>query len=219
MRPMKRTLSLPVLVLAAACSSTGDCGEACPVELSLDGPAAVATLLTGHFDSAAQAAADEAFFDISLVMQPVWTDRADGPWLYVEQAVSANLRAPYRQRVYHLVQDEGGLRSDVYTLPGDPGSFVHAWEDATAFAGISPDDLALREGCSIWLEPLAGGGDLAFAGATRDQGCSTSLNGAAYATSEVTLEPGRITSWDRGWFADGEQAWGAVTGPYVFDRK
>lgn len=213
---MKSTF-LPALLLAASCAATGDCSTASTAELRPDAErlADLAEVLTGHFDSAAQAAEDEAFFDISLVMQPFWTERSDGPWLYVEQAVSADERAPYRQRVYNLSVDEGLLRSDVYTLPGDPAAFVHAWEDPAVFAGLAPADLTLREGCSIWLEEVGGG---SFAGATRGEGCASSLGGAAYATSEVTLEPGRITSWDRGWAADGTQAWGAVTGPYVFDR-
>ena len=39
---------------------------------------------------------------------------------------------------------------------------------------------------------------------------------AAYATSEVVIIPGRIESWDRGFDADGNQVWGAASGPYVF---
>lgn len=212
MGPMKRLLLSVLAGLVVSCAATGGASGGSVADAGL---ARLAATLTGHFDSAAQAAEDEAFFDIRLVMQPIWPDRADGPWLYVEQARSVAADRPYRQRVYHLVRDAEGLRSDVFTLPGDEADFVAAWEDPDAFAGLTPDDLVPREGCSILLDELEEG---LFVGATVGTGCGSSLGEAAYATSEVTLEPNRITSWDRGWTAGGEQAWGAETGPYVFLR-
>ena len=40
----------------------------------------------------------------------------------------------------------------------------------------------------------------------------------SYTTSEVSIEARAITSWDRGFDADGAQVWGAEKGPYVFAR-
>lgn len=70
--------------------------------------------------------------------------------------------------------------------------------------------------CSIVLEP---DGPDAFKGATVGEGCASSLRDAAYVTSEVRLTPGLLVSWDRGWTAEGEQAWGAVKGGYEFVRR
>ena len=184
--------------------------------LAADDEAVVlASHLTGWFDSADQAQADpDNYFNIRLVMVPIWTERADGPWLYVEQAIGTALDRPYRQRVYHLVEDERGLVSEVYTLPGDPLAFAGRFEDA-AFAEVSPEDLSLREGCAIFLARVGG----AFAGTTNGADCGSTLRGASYATSEVTVEPDRLTSWDRGFDANGEQVWGAEAGPYEFLRS
>jgi hypothetical protein len=55
--------------------------------------------MTGSFSSAEQAAADTNYFDIRLEIVPIWTTRADGHWLYVEQAAAGYLERPYRQRV------------------------------------------------------------------------------------------------------------------------
>ncbi|MHC4837237.1 MAG: chromophore lyase CpcT/CpeT [Planctomycetota bacterium] len=175
----------------------------------------LAEWMTGSFSSAAQAEAQpEDYFDIRLVMQPIWADRADGPWLYVEQAEAEALARPYRQRIYRLVADGDFIRSDVYLLPGDPLDFAGAWERPAAFAGIAPEDLELRNGCSIWLQDLGG----VHVGATRGRGCESSIGDAAYAISEVTITADRLTSWDRGFTADGMQAWGATAGPYEFLR-
>ena len=40
--------------------------------------------MIGSFSSAEQAADDEDYFDIRLEMVPIWPDRQDGYWLYVE---------------------------------------------------------------------------------------------------------------------------------------
>lgn len=173
------------------------------------------TWMTGSFSSAAQALeAPEDYFDIRLFMVPIWEDRTDGPWLYIEQSAAVALDRPYRQRVYRLSADGSTIRSDVYTLPGDPLAYAGAWQEPTRFAAFGPDDLTLRDGCSIYLEPM----DHAYVGSTRGQGCASTLADAAYATSIVSIQPNVLESWDRGFNADGEQVWGAEKGAYQFVR-
>jgi hypothetical protein len=171
--------------------------------------------MSGSFSSAAQAAADSAYYDIRLEMAPIWTDRSDAHWLYVEQAVGGMTDKPYRQRVYRVDQgDDGDFTSAVFTLP-DPERYVGAWKQEKPLAELSPDDLELRQGCTVVLQ-FDGQGQ--FTGGTEGTGCASGLRGAAYATSEVTVGPGRIESWDRGFDAEGVQVWGAEKGPYIFLR-
>lgn len=171
--------------------------------------------LVGSFSSAAQAARDSSYFDIRLEVVPIWTARAeDGYWLYVEQAAANALARPYRQRVYHLVNGpEGRLISYIYTLPR-PLRFAGSFRDPARFESLTSDSLELRSGCEVILAPTRQG----FAGATRVRACPSELRGAAYATSEVSLTPTQMQSWDRGFDDTGRQVWGALTGPYIFDR-
>ncbi len=174
---------------------------------------AVHEMMTGTFSSRDQAARDSAFFDINLVMYPIWEKDASAKWLYVEQAVTANLSKPYRQRVYKLtVTDSGQIESSVFELP-DPAAFVHAWNNPELFERLTASDLKVREGCSVFLEKKK---TKHYAGATPEGKCISTLRGASYATSEVEVYPDRIVSWDRGWDKQGEQVWGAVKGGYVF---
>ena len=178
--------------------------------------ALLAEWLSGSFSSQAQSEMPESqYFDIRLEVVPIWNNRDDGPWLYVEQAAASALDRPYRQRVYHLTQPEPGVfRSAVFTLPGEPLDFAGAWQDPARFDTLSPADLDERDGCHIMMRYSGG----AFIGSTEGTGCESTLRGASYATSEVVVEAARLTSWDQGWDAAGEQAWGAVDGPYIFDR-
>ena len=170
-----------------------------------------------HGVNAAQAKAEpDDYFDIQLVMVPIWTDRTDGRWLYVEQAAANSTDRPYRQRVYRLArEDEETLRSDVFTLPGDPLEYAGCWRKGTPLAEIGPADLAQRDGCSIILLRT---GPERYAGGTVGEGCESSLRGAAYATSDVIVTPTRLVSWDQGWDESGKQVWGATEGGYIFEK-
>jgi len=180
-------------------------------------PAHIVDCMTGTFSSAAQAAADpEHFLEIWLVMVPIWLERSDAWWFYVEQAAASALDRPYRQRIYRVspLGDEE-FRSDVYTLPGDPLICAGAWRDKRPLADLRPADLTRREGCSIHLRRT---GPEEFVGSTIGDGCASTLRGAAYATSEVRITPARMESWDRGFDEQGNQVWGATEGPYIFDK-
>ena len=173
------------------------------------------TWMSGHFSSAGQAAADSSYFDISLIMTPIWPGDKKVSWLYVEQAVSSMKDKPYRQRVYRLSKGKRGtVESRVYELP-NPEDFVQSWQDVSVFDAISPDDLIPRDGCSVYLKRQTDG---CFEGSTRDKECLSSLRGATYATSIVQVCDNAITSWDQGWDSSDEQVWGAVKGPYIFNR-
>lgn len=173
--------------------------------------------LAGHYSSAAQAKEDPSFFDVRLHIVPVWTDRTDGPWLYVEQAMASDEEKPYRQRIYRVLPIPGGkAESVVYELPGDPLQWAGAWRDMARFNALDPGILQLRAGCSVML---AYAGPDALRGTTVGDRCGSALRGAAYATSEVTVTPGLLTSWDRGFDAAGKQVWGSTKGPYRFVKQ
>lgn len=199
------------LVVAAALVGLASPAAAAGEDAQLD---RLVEMMTGSFDSGAQAAADTNFLSIDLHMVPVWPDAGGGRWLYVEQARSLNPESPYRQRLYRLqALDEGVFRSQVYTLE-NPQDWVGAWKIPSRLDGLSREDIDLREGCAVYLRAE---GD-AFVGRTRGEECDSDLHGAAFATSEVRISDGRIESLDRGFDEEGELVWGSEFGPYVFVR-
>lgn len=174
----------------------------------------LASYMTGNFSSQKQAAADTNYFNIHLAMVPIWKERTDGKWLYVEQASASKLDKPYRQRVYRLQQLPNGLfTSDIYTI-----------ENAIAFAGLQNDPakqsqltfdkIALKEGCTVTLKKE---NDI-YTGGTHAQDCPSDLLGAKYTTTTIVLKKGELISWDQGFDGSGKQVWGATKGGYVFLR-
>lgn len=170
--------------------------------------------ITGSFSSAKQAAADSAYFDISLEMARIWEDQDAGVWVYVEQAVSSAKNKPYRQRVYQLQKLEDSVfSSTVYSLP-KPSRFIGAYTDSVGTGALTPDSLILLSGCDL---RLVFDGET-FSGKTGDKTCTNNWGEAAYATSQVTVSADQMRSWDQGWNQAGEQVWGAEKGPYIFDK-
>ena len=170
--------------------------------------------MTGSFSSQIQAERDTNFYDIRLEMVRIWEKRNDAIWLYVEQAASWSLDKPYRQRVYRITKTENGsIESAVFAM-NDPLRFAGDWKKEQPLNELTPDSLLERLGCAIILEFK----DEVFVGSTIDKNCSSDLRGAAYATSQVRIEKNFLTSWDRGFDSNDVQVWGAVTGPYIFQK-
>lgn len=174
--------------------------------------------MTGTFSSAEQSAADpENYFNVRLVMTPIWFNRIDGKWFYVEQAIATSAAKPYRQRVYHVTAEaDGTFHSAVFTLPGDPLRFSDgSGKPNAAFNEVTPETLKARDGCTVVLRAQPDG---SFAGGTVGKDCPSDRQGAKYATSEITISENQIVSWDRGFDEAGKQVWGAEKGGYVFKR-
>jgi hypothetical protein len=171
--------------------------------------------MTGSFSSQEQAQADTSFKDIRLEMVQIWKNQTDGHWLYVEQAAAEKLDKPYRQRVYHLTQEnDSTFKSAVYTL-ANPMRFAGAWQEGNPLSSLTPDSLMERAGCAVLLTKQ--GGDI-FIGVSESLSCDSDLYGAIFATSVVMIQKDQIYSWDRGFNINGEQTWGSRAGGYVFKR-
>lgn len=175
----------------------------------------LAGMMTGNFSSEAQAKADSNFLHITLRMKPFRKHRDHSYWLYVEQALASRQDKPYRQRVYHLYQaDDTTIVSKVFELP-EPEKYAGAWESKSGLKALQHVPLTDRQGCSIFLRRY---GKRKFSGTTPGRECLSSLRGAAYATSEVTITKEGLISWDRGWNDKDEQVWGSTSGGYVFKK-
>lgn len=177
--------------------------------------ALLVSYMQGSFSSEEQSKQDTNYFDIRLQMKPMWQERTDAVWIYVEQAVSSKLEKPYRQRVYKVTQlSDGTFESAVFTFP-DPLKYAGDWKKDKPLENLTPEDLIQRTGCSVYLSKNDDG---SFSGSTKGKGCESDLRNAKYASSEVVINAKGMTSWDRGFNEKDEQVWGAVTGGYVFKK-
>lgn len=172
----------------------------------------LAEWMTGNFSSKEQAKRDTNFFNIHLRVVRIWENRKDGIWLYVEQAAAETLDKPYRQRVYHLTENDTQLLSTIYSLP-QPLRFAGKPERVEK---LPVDSLSSRTGCEVLITRKDKN---TFIGNTKEKECTSELRGATYATTEVTITKNQMLSWDRGYDQSGKQVWGATTGGYLFKKE
>jgi hypothetical protein len=175
----------------------------------------LAQLMIGKFSSEAQSKKDTNYFNISLIMTPIWSERTDGKWLYVEQAMSSKLDKPYRQRVYHLQHpSQNTFTSDIYTLK-DALSFAGLQDDKAKMDKLNFGVIDLKVGCTVTLTQQKNN----YQGGTDTDKCPSELRGAKYATTKIALKKGELISWDQGFDAEGKQVWGATLGGYIFLKQ
>ncbi|MDR6159962.1 CpeT protein [Chryseobacterium sp. SLBN-27] len=210
---MKKSLISFFAVLAiAGCTTSHKTTSAKQTDKELEN---LVSLMDGKFSSELQSKTDSTYYNISLVMIPIWSERNDGKWLYVEQAVAANSDKPYRQRVYHLQHpSKDTFTSEIYTI-----------KDALTFAGLQNDKMKkdkltfdlieLKDGCTVTLKKQGE----TYVGGTEADKCPSDLRGAAYATTKIVLKKGMLESWDQGFDASGKQVWGATKRGYIFMKQ
>lgn len=180
---------------------------------AVDRAAELERYLTGRFDSVTQSKADLSYFAIQLETCKVAAPALGERVLYVEQARMETLGAPYRQRLYVIEPTTEGARSRVYELTA-PAAARGLCKDPGRLT-FTPSMVTERAGCAVHVRWEAD----RFVGGTLGKECPSELSGATYATSEVTLDGAGMRSWDRGFDDAGVQKWGAVKGPYVFERR
>jgi CpeT protein len=170
-------------------------------------------IMQGVYTSQKQSKSDTSYYDITLRMTPIWTNK--GHYLSVEQAISTKLDKPYRVRIYRLIQrNENEFISEIYTLKNEK-EWIGKWKNPDTFNGLSQNDIELKQGCEVILVRA---GLNKFIGKTGDKTCPSELRGASYATSKVNVYENKIVSWDQGFDKNGKQVWGAEKGGYIFEK-
>ena len=171
--------------------------------------------LIGNFSSAEQTAQNPTYRHVEFHAVPIWSERTDGHWLYIEQFLAAAPELPYRQRIYQLLSNaDGSIKLRIFNL-AEPLEFSGAWRDGNRLAALQQLDLIYQEGCDLVMIEREDG---AFYGTTDGNGCVSSINGASYATHDLTLTATSLTTWERGYNGLNAQVWGPLSGGYIFKR-
>jgi hypothetical protein len=178
--------------------------------------------LLGLMDSSVQSIENSNYFDVSIqhceikLTDPQNLDQnteKGSEFLLILQSISTS-DAPYRVRIAKLSPslNQGGVASTNF-LVRENLNLTKMCDLPKSERVLNSQDLVLNK-CTTYMRKS---GDK-YSGGTLPEGCPSSLRGATRVSNEVTLSPRTMNSWDRGWKADGSQAWGAVQGPYRFRK-
>ena len=212
---MKRAAAapFPAVLLAAALLAGPAAASEPPATVEQ-----VATLLTGTFDSRAQAESEpKAPRAARLVGAHVPKSRigAGAPVVYVEQAPLAKPDRPFHQRFYRIEETaDGGVIARVFE-PKEPLAVSGKWRDPADLALFGAGDVVERIGCAVRLKRTEEG----WSGATEGTSCPSASGAARYAETDLRLSPGRVEWWERGYDVNDLQVWGSSIRPTVYERR
>ena len=90
--------------------------------------------------------------NIGLQVLPIWQDRVDGEWLYVEGRIIGSPRKPFRQRILQLVATPNGLiRLYSYSIPR-ASDFAGAYYSPQVLTSLTQSQLSISNNCELLIE-------------------------------------------------------------------
>jgi hypothetical protein len=177
-----------------------------------------AQMLVGTFDSSAQSIDDSEYLDVtvhhcSVQVSGLPEELREGEFLALRQSVSTAAN-PYRVRVLRVFQGESD--SNVRVSSFAPQQGVNLAQLCSLPESDRTVDFSQLTGEKCTTSATLIGAE--FVGGTTGEGCPSNRAGSVRMTSELTLSSNKMTTWDRGWTADGKLAWGPEKGPYQFEK-
>lgn len=138
MRSFLLLVALPLLLMACDPDSKTAADDESTADAAL-----LVDYMQGYYSSKAQSQRDTNYLNILLAMEPIWTVRTDGAWLYVEQTAAWTPKQPYHQCVYQLKQvNDTTFTSTIYKLKND-SLYIGGHRETEVFDRITPDSLEM----------------------------------------------------------------------------
>ena len=182
----------------------------------------VASYLTGVMDTSAQAQAIPdapsvrmTTCEITVNNQDVRLARPGGIFLYQEQALTRDLKKPYRQRILQLLPSQDGKTVEsVSYKPINPKTWIGFCNQPESNRVRESQEIESAQ-CSVFLKRQE---TSQYIGETQPEGCKTNFKGAVKITNTIKLDQNGMETQDRGFDAKGKQIWGAENRPYQYRR-
>ncbi|WP_232784129.1 chromophore lyase CpcT/CpeT [Moritella sp. Urea-trap-13] len=150
--------------------------------------------------------------NIGLQILPIWQERIDGEWLYIESNIIDSANKPFRQRILQLVATPNGLiRLYSYTIPR-ASDFAGAYYFPQVLASLTQSQLSISGNCELLIELKV---TSTFVGETDANSCFTN-SGAALLTTFFAVSEVNISFLDGGYDKFGNLVPGRLEVPVTF---
>ncbi|EDM68285.1 MAG: chromophore lyase CpcT/CpeT [Moritella sp.] len=150
--------------------------------------------------------------NIGLQVLPIWQDRLDGEWLYVEGRIIGSSRKPFRQRILQLVATPNGLiRLYSYSIPR-ASDFSGAYYAPQVLASLTQSQLSISNNCELLIELKVTN---TFVGETDTDSCMMKT-GIPFMTSFFAVSAVNISFLDGGYDQFGQLVSGRFDVPVTF---
>lgn len=153
---------------------------------------------------------------IDLDIFPIWQDRPDGEWLYMESRVAGSSNKPFRQRILQLVATPNNLiRLYSYSIPR-ASDFAGAYSAPQILTSLTQSQLSISNSCELLIEFKVSG---TFVGETDPNTCMLSNHNTSIITATFTVSPLNMTFLDGGYDKFGNLVPGRLDAPVNFLKR
>lgn len=174
--------------------------------------------MAGDFSNAKQAAENPRdYAHIHVFFRPLAFDFFSDIGFYSEQVYDYDLWTPYRQGIHRLVDQDGSIYIENYSLI-DAFVYAGAARELTILKTITPDCIQRRQHCSMIFRRE---GDRFVGNVEPGNLCRVEKNGCqTYLVSDVEITESTWASLDKGLAVDThEQVWGSEHGSLRFEKR
>ncbi|QUM82697.1 chromophore lyase CpcT/CpeT [Moritella sp. 5] len=151
--------------------------------------------------------------NIDLNISPIWQDRIDGEWLYMESRITHSSNKPFRQRIIQLVATPNGLiRLYSYSIPR-ASDFAGAYYTPQLLTSLTQSQLSISNNCELLIELKV---TYTFVGETDPDSCITHRTNTPLMTTFFAVSEVNISFLDGGYDKSGKLVPGRLDVPITF---
>lgn len=150
---------------------------------------------------------------IGLQIFPIWEERFDGEWLYMESGIVGSPHKPFRQRILQLVATPNGLiRLYSYSIPR-ASDFAGAYYLPEVLTSLTQSQLSIRNSCDLLIELKVTN---TFVGETDPESCITTAHNTSLITTFFAVSEANISFLDGSYDPFGRLIPGRLDTPVTF---
>ncbi len=174
--------------------------------------ALLSSWLPGIYESTNVKFQDEEL-NVTLHILPIWQERSDGKWFYIESNIINKMTKPFRQRILQFVATPSDhIRMYTYRIPRAT-DFAGAYFSPELLASLTPSQISIRNGCELNIKHKMT--DI-FVGESDHLACFSKVNGGQLMTTFLSLSEYSLSYWNRGTNENGRVVLGDEQAPMSF---
>jgi len=150
---------------------------------------------------------------IGLQVFPIWQDRIDGEWLYMESRIVGSENKPFLQRIMQLVATPNGLiRLYSYSIPR-ASDFAGAYYSPQVLTSLTQSQLSISNSCELLIKFKV---TRTFVGENDSESCITNSRNIPLMTKFFAVSEANISFLDSGYDKLGKLEPGRLDVPVTF---
>jgi len=171
--------------------------------------------LQGNYTNKTQVKNEKDIQEYELHIAPIWEDREDEHWLYVERRNINEPNIPVHQRVVKIFENMDFIKQQVFFIPSAK-DYLDGWRQVEVFDSLKPEQLLKQRGCTVFFKETEKDN---FKGITLGKSCANRFKGAKYSRTDMNVKEEEMRWLEQGFDENNMFIWGPEHGGIQFVKE